>query len=598
LKLFLKNPERLVIFCLIILLPLQAMAADPARVAILPFTVHADKDYTFLQKGIVEMLTSRLSAPGKVEVIDPLSTEAAIAGIKGQSGDALALAVGQQLKAGYALAGSITVLGESISIDAKMLDVAGAKPPMAFFKQAQGMGGVIPQINQMATDIDQQVFHARSPAAAAPMAASPGVNPASATAGAAAGAAAGVAAGTAAGAAADVHMHPEKLLQSGQAAQPETLSPVNPLAAGATTQASQLNPAFVPAKGVTSASVEASFWKSQTYNELIVGVDVGDVDRDGQLETVVATPEKIYVYRFAQDRQQTVAEIKTNKFTRNISVDIGDINGNGTPEIFVTGFTSGLNALSSSVLEYDGKSFQTLVEKSSYFYRIMRRPQREAMLLGQKQVSAFTIFDDPIFEMKFVGGEYVPERKILPKGKANLLGLALGDLLNEGDEVMAILDVQDQLRVISPSGKTLWTSDEPFGGTPLYYCPPSKGEGNDAQKEYLPIRVRLVDLDGNGKVEVLAAVNHGKMSRTFAQQRFFKNSHIEGLGWNGIGLTPLWQTQQLSGRTQDFVTADFDNDGVEELLIALINKEGAIAFTDAKGVLIAFDLNASAPQRP
>ncbi|MDA8138115.1 MAG: FG-GAP-like repeat-containing protein, partial [Desulfobacteraceae bacterium] len=402
----------------------------------------------------------------------------------------------------------------------------------------------------------------------------------------------------AAAAAPDVHMHPEKLLQDGQVPKPEGPAPISPLGAGAAPQGSTLNPAFVPAKGAASGSAAANFWKGQTYNYLITGMDVGDVDGDGQLETVVATPEKIYIYRFAHDRQQTIAEIKTDKFVRNISVDIGDINGNGMPEIFVTAFTSGLNGVSSYVLEYDGKTFKTIVEKSYYFYRIMRRANQPPMLLGQKQSSTYSVFDDPIFEMKYAGGEYGPDRKILSKGKANLLGLALGDIMNEGDEVMAVLDSNDQLRVLSPSGKYLWTSDEPFGGTTLYYWPPSRGDGNDALKEYLPIRVRLVNLDNNGKVEVLAATNQGKMSRTFSQQRFFKNSHLEAFGWDGLGLAPLWQTQELSGRVQDFVVADFNNDGQQELLIALVNKEGALIFTDAQSTFIAFELKTPAPQKP
>ena len=39
------------------------------------------------------------------------------------------------------------------------------------------------------------------------------------------------------------------------------------------------------------------------------------------------------------------------------------------------------------------------------------------------------------------------------------------------------------------------------------------------------------------------------------------------------------------------MVGDFDNDGADELLVAVVAKEGAIIFTDAVSSLIAFDLN-------
>ena len=50
--------------------------------------------------------------------------------------------------------GSLTVLKENVSIDAKMIDVAGSRPTMAFFEQADSLGGVITRINTMAADIN------------------------------------------------------------------------------------------------------------------------------------------------------------------------------------------------------------------------------------------------------------------------------------------------------------------------------------------------------------------------------------------------------------------------------------------------------------
>jgi hypothetical protein len=554
------------IFC-IACLPLGAWA-EPVRVAVLPFAIHADKDYGFLQKGIVQMITSRISAPGKVEVIDPISTEQAVAASQAQlSADRLAKAVGERLEADFAIHGSITVLGESVSIDAKMLDLTGTRPPMTFFKQTQGMGDVIPQINLMASDINNQVFGVRPPDAPAPPVAAAPQPPA----------------------VDDVHRHPERLLQ--EIRPTPGVRSAGPAEGSATPH--PLNPAFTQTRGMSSSGESEGFWKGRNYNHLINSIAVGDVTRDGLHETVVASPEKIHIYRFAQGQQQTVAEIEAGRFVRNISVDIADINGNGTAEIFVTAFSVGLNALQSYVLEYDGQRFRPIVENSRYYFSVIEHPIFGRRLFGQQQISTeSTPFDAPVFEMQWHAGEYAPSRRILPARLGNVLGLAFGDILNDGSETIAALNPDDFMRVLAPNGKVQWTSSDTYGGTTLYFALPPPSPGDATYQVFLPTRVRSVDLDGNGKSEVLVASNQDKTSRKMEQRRFFGKGKVEALVWDGIGLASTWSTRELSGRVQDFLIADFNNDGVLNLLVAIVTKEGGTIFTDAQSSLVAFDLKA------
>ena len=73
--------------------------------------------------------------------------------------------------------------------------------------------------------------------------------------------------------------------------------------------------------------------------------------------------------------------------------------------------------------------------------------------------------------------------------------------------------------------------------------------------------------------------------------RSFSKAQIESMAWDGLGLISQWKTQTFGGRSSDFAVGDFDNDGRDELIIAVVSKEGAIAFTDAVSSLIAFDLD-------
>ena len=149
-------------------------AAGPKRIALLPFKINAEKDMTFLQNGIFDMLTSRLSKEGEVVVIGRQEAESAVESLGGLAAvdESLARKVGSQLNADYTLFGSLTVLGNSISIDAKMVDVTGNTPTTSFFEQSQDLGGVITKINGIAAQINTNVFD-RQPTIAQKAAAAP-----------------------------------------------------------------------------------------------------------------------------------------------------------------------------------------------------------------------------------------------------------------------------------------------------------------------------------------------------------------------------------------------------------------------------------------
>ena len=62
-------------FVLVLIIPLLFTAAGSAaetakKVAILPFEINAPKDLSYLREGIMDMLASRISWEGKVEVIE------------------------------------------------------------------------------------------------------------------------------------------------------------------------------------------------------------------------------------------------------------------------------------------------------------------------------------------------------------------------------------------------------------------------------------------------------------------------------------------------------------------------------------------------
>ncbi|MCA1786118.1 MAG: CsgG/HfaB family protein, partial [Desulfobacteraceae bacterium] len=140
-----------------------AAGAAPKTVAVLPFAMNSPQDLTFLQNGLFSMLSSRLSDPGKVDVLDRDTVDNALrqaaAGANGALTQVQARAIGEQLGADYILFGSLTHFGESVSLDAAMVDITGDKPALTFFEQSNNMGDVIPLVNTFAGDVNQKVFN-------------------------------------------------------------------------------------------------------------------------------------------------------------------------------------------------------------------------------------------------------------------------------------------------------------------------------------------------------------------------------------------------------------------------------------------------------
>jgi TolB-like protein len=144
-----------------------AFAKSPKKVAIIPFTMNSDRDLTYLQEGIMDMLASRLAWKGEVQVLEKGQVKKQVAQYEGPVDRAKALEVGRALQADYVIMGSLTVFGESVSLDARILDVPGAEELMTAFKQTKGMDEVIPTVNQFAMDINEKIMgRSMAPAAA------------------------------------------------------------------------------------------------------------------------------------------------------------------------------------------------------------------------------------------------------------------------------------------------------------------------------------------------------------------------------------------------------------------------------------------------
>ncbi|MBU1397736.1 MAG: VCBS repeat-containing protein, partial [Proteobacteria bacterium] len=460
-----------------------AFSADKiSKILILPFNIHSEKDLTFLQKGIGEMLSTRLSFENKVMIVG--KEEAGI--VPGKTDEKIALAAGEKTGADYVLFGSLTVFGDSISTDAKFYDVQKKNQLVVINEFGSSQGDVIYHINVFAARINETVFGRKTISAQAPAKQST-QQPSSGG--------------------QDSRKNPEEMWS----------------------KESGIKMAYDEAF-TGSGEPAAVLWKSKKFETKLKGIALGDVDGDGKIETVFADDHNIFIYRQTAGKFEKIKEIAGKTFEFYKGIDVADINGNKKAEIFITAIRDNGRVV-SFVLEWDGKDFKIISDNEDWHYRVLDIPARGGkVLFGQRGGNA-SIFSGNVHELKWVHGYYISTNKeILPRG-VNVYGFNYGDILNSGQEMILGYNANEYLNLFNVNGNEEWTSSDPYGGSSAYLEAPAeiesaKKSSHDQRPEnrlYLPQRILVTDLDNDKKKEVLVVKNIDTTGGIFSRVRLFKS---------------------------------------------------------------------------
>lgn len=551
----------LIFFCILGAVLSGSVWAEEARgqkkVAVLPFSIHSSEDINYVRDGIWDMLISRLSASSEIDVITKQKVREALDKLdKKEITVADVYGFGKRLDLDYVVWGSITKIGKSISLDAKLLDVSTYKTPVGVFEQCQGMNDVIPRIGDFAKKINYYVLGQTPPASE-------------------------IAALPATGAAGS----PASSLQG-----PDEAAVMK---ARRGTFTSVINPAFITA---ASPLAQKGFWMSPKYKKTFKGMDVGDVNGDGLNEVVVIDERSVAVYQRVKEDFKLLHKIPGKDYDSYISVDVADMNGNGIDEIIVTNVQN--YNLESFVLEFQDGKFVTIASGLKWFLRVVNI-SGVPHLLGQKK-GMEEPFSRPIHEVICDNGKYTEGKRMsIPQG-LSVYGLTI-DSVDEGNanRVIAIdnyghlciyKETKDsayfKIHVIGGSDKLIWKSEEVFGGSNNYFYSGDALQSADTQeKVFIKQRVLTYDIDGNGKKEILIVKNLSPVGRIMKNIRTFTRSEIHNLGWDGLGLAENWRTNKIQGYVVDYQIKDIDNDGKDEVVLAV-----GLGTTLSRSVIVAYDL--------
>jgi hypothetical protein len=248
----------------------------------------------------------------------------------------------------------------------------------------------------------------------------------------------------------------------------------------------------------------------------------------------------------------------------------------------VTDYTTSQQRLKSMVLEWNGQDFDIIAEWVGWYLRILKTPAAGPLLLGQKRGPGSSyvsiqeaLFDRDVYEMTWQDGYYkTADLHALPEN-LTLYDFTRGDTSNNGQEEIVAFSREDHISVYDQTGEVLWKSNEAYGGHRYFFEVPELDNQRKMTYYYLPQRIHVTDIDGDGLNEIIALKNldtAGSLSRI----RAFKEGHIDCLSFDDLGAQLKWQTRTISGYISDYVIGDINNDGRNEIVFSVIQKKKSL----------------------
>ncbi len=510
----------LVLFTLALTHGAPVFAGRLKTVAVLPFTMNADRDLTFLQEGIMDMLAVRLAWKDEVEVLEKDIVKKRAAQFKGPINTEKAILIGEALKVDYVILGSLTVFGESVSMDARIIDMATKKTPVTAFNQSKGMDEVIPTVNQFAQDINAKIMG-------------------------------------------------REVIPPGYATRPGPRGPGGLIAGGDL--------------GFGEVAL------SRHFRVEIVSLDTGDVDGDGGQDLVFVTYDKVHIYRWLKKGFSLFKTIKHKWSPNHIYVSVGDMDGNGKAEIYVSNLTQ--SRVSSYVLEWAGNGFKRTADGLKWLLKVVDIPGQGRKLIGQER-ALDSGYKGAVQFLKREGDHFVSEGPLsLPRG-GNVFNFVIGRFDKTPQTYTIMLNPYERLQVFDQENRQMWVSEGFFGGSLTFMEdkePRLDRMGATATPIYIPPPIFLMDVDDDEKPEVVICKNHSRVGRYLEHMRFFSSGKVYFMAWAGLGLSPKWTSQKVAGAVVGYAVADIDHDGKNELIMASVTKEEKV-IGKARSRIVVYDL--------
>jgi len=350
--------------------------------------------------------------------------------------------------------------------------------------------------------------------------------------------------------------------------------------------------------------------------EPLLAIAAGHMDADRRPEIVGITSSEIIVYRWQDRRLVPIARVESDPFVRHLHLDVGDVNGTGQAQVFVTAMSSVpevltvRNTLRSYVLELRGGKLVRIADGLDYFLRVMTGPGIDAPILIGQRMGKYAPFEGPIVRLNWSGEQYLQGQPFsLPAPVKGLYDFA--PLEVAGDQVleMAVLNEQKRVTIHGRGGETLWEARDDLGEVDhlAFFQTPQAPRFNHgirsgispnpedlADRISLPRRllVEASPLWGDAKVELLTLSSSTKYGvQVSLAGEAPPSGRIVAYDRHDGTFTRGWETVPVEGKVRDAAVVDLSGTGRKDLIVlSAVKEKGFVASLKdkARGIINIF----------
>jgi len=299
---------------------------------------------------------------------------------------------------------------------------------------------------------------------------------------------------------------------------------------------------------------------TEVDNEMIT-MTVADLDGDGNDEILILFPGKLGVYRVIQRKIEKIAEFALPKDLDCHALNVADLDGNSVDEIYISA-TRNLS-ISSLILNWSQNALTLATDRIPFYIRPVDIPGMGLVLAGQEKGLERTNFLKPgIFTLERGSDNRFKRGTALALPESvNLFDFIFADLEGDGKKEIVAVDKKERLKVYNSNNELLWVSKKTFAGSKIYLGPSMGSALNDnktvskltadeeAARElsFIPGKLLAVDIDKNGRDEIVISEQDGMSIPFFQRLRFYSSGYMVGLSWANEQMNEIWRTGNFSG---------------------------------------------------
>ncbi|MBN2705596.1 MAG: VCBS repeat-containing protein [Deltaproteobacteria bacterium] len=362
------------------------------------------------------------------------------------------------------------------------------------------------------------------------------------------------------------------------------------IAGSAPAAAASISPAAASAYDLTTvASDKASLTRYRQLGELnlvVKGMDVGDLEGDGGREIVFTDGEKIYIYQLTAQGLKYSYRYHFDKWGSIVNLQVADVTGDRRDEILVNTFKETEDGFSSFILAREAGRYRIIVENVPYVMGLLGGrsvADRESYFVGQGFAEE-VLFNDAVDKLEFSQGKILSRGRFVVPFGFTLPGAVYADVNRDKIKELCFINRQNFLEIYQGEQR-LWVSDERLAGS-LQDVEYQVGTERISytEKRQISSPLRVFDVDGDQRPELLLVDNESGISTAFGEYGFLSKGHVKVLRSQGSTFAVQKLTGDIAGPLQ----------GIEiignELVCAMVKRGDDLLKLSGNTYLLAFPL--------